>query len=63
MSGEGIVDGEGLAGIIDKEFLSGPVLLAKTDVELLNPLAVKLTELAVLIPLGIAFFIFVLEEL
>ncbi len=52
-----------MAGIIDEEFFSGAVFLAETDVELFRPLAIEFTELAVLIPVGVGFFIFVPEEL
>ena len=38
LAGEGIVDGDGLAGIIDEELFSGPVFLTKTDVELFGPI-------------------------
>ena len=52
-----------MAGIIDEEFFAGTVFLAETDVELLGPLAIEFTELAVLVSVGVGFFIFVPEEL
>ena len=57
------MDGDGLAGIIDEEFFPGPVFLAETDIEFLDPLAIAFTELAVLVSVGVGLFIFVPEEL
>jgi hypothetical protein len=63
LTGGRINDGAGLAGIIYKEFLPGPVLLPEGYIELLFPVSVKLAELAVLIAIWVDLFVFVPEEL
>jgi hypothetical protein len=52
-----------LAGIIDKEFFPGTVCLPEAYIEFIGPPVVTVTELAVLIPIGMSPFIFIPEEL
>ena len=63
LAGGRIDDGDGLAGIIHKEFLPGPVLLPEGYIELLFPLAIEVAELAVLIALWIDLLVLVPQEL
>jgi hypothetical protein len=53
----------GLSSIVDKEFLSGPVFLAKAGIELFGPVVVEATKLTVLVPLGILLLVFMPEKL
>jgi hypothetical protein len=62
LSCSGSMEREGLAGIVDK-FFSREIFLAETDIEFLTPLAILLTELAVLISIGVGLFVFVPEVL
>jgi len=52
-----------LAGIVDEELLPGPVLLAKANIQLADPLPIAMAELAILIPLGIGLFVLVPQKL
>jgi len=52
LSGFGIRDLHGLAGIVDEELFSGPIFLAKTGIELLSPLVIEATKLTILVPSG-----------
>jgi hypothetical protein len=52
-----------LSGIIDEEFLSGPIFLTKAGVQFFGPLMVETAELAVLVPFRILLFIFMPEKL
>jgi len=62
-SGVRIDDGNGLSAVVDKELLSGPMLLSERDIELVSPLPIEVAELAVLIPVRIGLLVFVPEEL
>jgi hypothetical protein len=62
-SGLGIRDLHGLPGIVDKEFLSGPIFLVEAGIELLGPLMIEVAELTVLVPFRILLFVFMPEKL
>jgi hypothetical protein len=57
-SGVAICDGNSHAAVIDKQLLSRPVILPHDRVELIAPLPVKVTELAVLIALRVMGLVF-----
>ena len=63
LPGEGILDGDRLAGIIDEELFSCPIFLAQANIELLGPLTVKSTKLTVLVTVGVGLLIFMPEQL
>jgi hypothetical protein len=63
LTGVRIDNGDGLAGVVHKELLTGPIWLAKTEIELLYPKPIALTKSAVLIPFGIVLFILIPEQL
>jgi hypothetical protein len=52
-----------LPGIIDKEFLSGPIFLVEAGIELFGPLVVEAAKLTVLVPLGTLLLVFMPEKL
>jgi hypothetical protein len=52
-----------LPGIVNKELFSSPIFLTEIRVKSLGPLVVQVTELAVLVTLGIGLPIFVPKEL
>jgi hypothetical protein len=56
------VNGDGLAGKIDEELFTCPMLLPETDVDFLEPLTIEFAELAVLVSFGVPLLIFVPEE-
>ncbi|BCV24881.1 hypothetical protein [Gelria sp. Kuro-4] len=49
--------GDGLASVIDEQLLACLVALAHDDVELATPFTLKLTELAVLIPVRLVLLV------
>ena len=55
--------GYGLAGIIDKELFSSPVLLSESNIKLFDPLAVMIAELTVLVAFRICLFVLVPQQL
>jgi hypothetical protein len=63
LAGDRIGNRHALTGIIDKEFLPGPIGLPEAYIELIGPPVVKITKLAVLIPIGMSPSIFIPEEL
>src|SRR5512139_485316 len=63
LSGLGICDLHGLAGIVDKELFSGPVFLAETKIQLLDPLLVVVAESTVLVAIGVGLFVLVPQKL
>jgi len=58
-----VYDGDSLAGVINKELFPGPVFLTEGDIELFDPLAVTVAELAILISLGVVPFVLVPQKL
>jgi len=58
-----ICDLHRLPSIVDEELFSGPIILAKTGIQLLGPLTVETAELAVLVPFRIPLLIFMPEKL
>ena len=63
LSGLGVGDLHRLPGIIDKEFLSGPIFLVEAGIELLGPLMVEAAKLTVLVPIRILLLVFMPEKL
>jgi hypothetical protein len=63
LSGLRISDLHRLSGIIDEEFLSGPIFLVKAGIELLGPLVVKVAKVTVLVPLRTLLLVFLPEKL
>ena len=59
---ETIDDGEGLPGIIDKQFLAGRVGLPHGDRQLANPGAVLLAEPAIAIAVRMIGFVFLPQQ-
>jgi hypothetical protein len=57
-TGDGIRHRDRLAGIIDKELLTGSIDLTKTDIQLPSPLLIMETKLAVLIPVRVGLPVF-----
>jgi hypothetical protein len=58
----GIRDLHCLPGVIDKELLSGPILLVEAGIELLGPLVIEAAKLTVLVPLRRLLFVFMPEK-
>jgi hypothetical protein len=63
LSGLGIGDLQGLAGIVNGELLSGPIFLAQARIELFSPLMVETAKLTILVALGELLLVFVPEKL
>ena len=55
-AGEGVNEREPIT-VIDKQLFSGPVLLAHHVIQFASPAPVKITELGVLVPVRMSFFI------
>ena len=51
-----------LPGIIDKQFFADAVLLTHDRIDLLGPLTVQMTKLAVLVALGMQLFMFLPQQ-
>jgi hypothetical protein len=58
-----IRDLHGLPRIVDKEFLSGPIVLTETEIQFLDPLRVVVAEPTILVTIGIGFLVLVPQEL
>ena len=52
-----VVDGNGESGKVDEHLLAGLVVLAHRHVELLAPVAIELTELAVFVTVGVELLV------
>ena len=57
------MDGNGVAGVIDKELLAGLVLVAEDDVQLAAPAAVEFAEAAVTVAVGVVLAVLLPEQL
>ena len=57
-----VIDRDGHAGVIDKEFLAGTVFLAHDRIDLFGPLPVPVTKLTVLIAGRVLRFMFLPEQ-
>lgn len=62
-SGRRIMEGDRITGVVDEEFFSCFVILAKRDVEHTSPVPVAQTELAVLVAFGILLLVLMPEKL
>ena len=62
LSGGAVNDGDGLAGIVHEQLLTGPVVLAHHHVQLAPPGPVVLAEPAVLIPIRISLPVLLPEQ-
>ncbi len=63
LSGLGLSDLHGLAGVIDEELFSGPIFLAEAGIQFSGPWMVKTAELAVLVPFEILLLVFMPKKL
>jgi Kef-type K+ transport system membrane component KefB len=59
----GVVDGKGVAGIIDEELFARLMLVAEDDVQLAAPAAVELAEAAVAVAVGVVLAILLPQQL
>jgi hypothetical protein len=57
-----IINRHRLSGVIDKQFLAGTMFLAHDRIDLMGPLTVQMTKLAVLIALGVLLFMFLPQQ-